>query len=202
MQRAFSTAGLLIVTSVLSVSAQPGTLGAAKRTTATKGAAATKTPPTGAVSASAPHSTPGLFLGTRPNIFTTIQGNALDSTNAALPNHAVRLRDVRFGRIVETTTTDKSGLFAFRGVDPGSYVVELVGNDQTVLAASQILYVDAGEAVSAIVKLPFRIPPFGGLLGHTAASAAAISSAAAASGLLATAVTGTHASPSGKPIIR
>ena len=35
------------------------------------------------------------------------------------------------------------------------------GSD-SVLAASQVLNVGAGEAVSAVVKLPFRIPPFGG----------------------------------------
>ena len=71
-------------------------------------------------------------------------------------------------------TTDQSGSFAFTSVDPGSYIVELIGTDQTMLAASQILNVNAGEAVSAVVKLPFRIPPFGGLLGHTSPSAAAV----------------------------
>lgn len=42
-----------------------------------------------------------------------------------------------------------------------------MANDQTVLAASQLLNVNAGEAVSAVVKVPFRIPPFAGLLGKT-----------------------------------
>ena len=112
---------------------------------------------------------PSLLPGTRPNVFTTIQGNALSSTNGVLPDTMVRLRDARAGRIVDTQTTDKSGLFAFKSVDPGSYIVELVGNDQSILAASQILNVNAGEAVSAVVKLPFRLPPFGGLLGHTIA---------------------------------
>jgi hypothetical protein len=86
--------------------------------------------------------------------------------------------------------TDKAGLFVFRAVEPGSYIVELVGADQTVLAASDLLNVDAGDAVSAVVKLPFRLPPFGGLLGHTVASAAAIAATAAAAGVLAAPVTG------------
>ena len=138
---------------------------------------------------------PSLLPGTRPNIFTTIQGNALSSTNGVLPDTMVRLRDARAGRIVDAQTTDKSGLFAFKSVDPGSYIVELVGNDQSILAASQILNVNAGEAVSAVVKLPFRLAPFGGLLGQTVPSAAAVSSAAAASGVMATAVTGQPISP-------
>jgi len=141
---------------------------------------------------------PHLLPGTRPNVFTTIQGNALNSTNGVLADSPVRLRDVRFGRIVDTTMTDKAGLFTFRNVDPGSYVVELVGKDQTILAASQILNVDSGGVVSAIVKLPFRIPPFGGLLGHSAASSLAVASAAAASGLLAREVTACKSEPCGR----
>ncbi len=99
---------------------------------------------------------PKLLPGTRPNVLTSIQGNALSSTNGGLPNAYVRLRDARIGRIVDTQISDKSGLFAFKAVDPGSYIVEIVDNQQSVLAASQLLNVNAGEAVSAVVKLPFR----------------------------------------------
>ena len=133
--------------------------------------------------------------GTRPEAFTTIQGNALNASSGALTNSVVRLRDARYGRIVATTVTDKSGLFAFRSVDPGSYIVELIGPGQTVLAASQILDVNAGDAVSAVVKVPFSSPPFGGVLGHSATSAALVVATAAASGVLATQVAGEQQSP-------
>ena len=131
----------------------------------------------------------------RPNPFSTIQGNALNSVNGALPNNIVRLRDARAGRIVETATTDRSGLFAFRSIDPGSYIVELVSNDHTVLSASQVLSVDAGQAISAVVKMPFHVSPVSGLLGHTVPSAAAVSSAAASSGVMAAKVAGEPISP-------
>jgi uncharacterized protein (DUF2141 family) len=124
----------------------------------------------------------------RANGLTTIQGNALTSTNGQLNDALVRLRDARFGRIVDTQITDKSGLFAFKAIDPGSYIVEIVGNDrQSILAASQLLNVNAGEAVSAVVKLPFRIPPFAGILGNatTTPAAGAITAAAAAGSLAA-----------------
>jgi hypothetical protein len=132
-----------------------------------------------------------LLAGTRTHAFSTIQGNALTSTNGQLPDSLVRLRDARTGRIVDMQMTDKAGLFAFKTVDPGTYVVELVGNDQTVLAASQLLDVNAGEALSAVVKLPWRAPPLAGILGRTVPSAVVISAAAAASGVLAATVTGT-----------
>lgn len=135
-----------------------------------------------------------LLPGTRPNVFAMIQGNALNSTYGELPNAIVRLRDARAGGILDTQLTDKSGLFAFRPIDPGAYIVEIVGENQAILAASQLLTVGAGEVVSAVVKLPFQIPPFAGFLGNTMGSAAAVSSAAAASGVLATTVT-TEISP-------
>jgi hypothetical protein len=116
--------------------------------------------------------------------FTTIQGNALSSTNGAMNDTLVRLRDARFGRIVETQLTDKSGLFAFKAVDPGAYIVEMIANDESVLAASQLLNVNAGEMISAAVKLPFRAPALAGVLGNAAApSATAIAMEAAAGGI-------------------
>jgi hypothetical protein len=129
---------------------------------------------------------PRMLSGTRSSVLATIQGNALNSTNAPMPDTLVRLRDARFGRIVETQVTDKSGIFGFKVVDPGSYIVEMVANDQTLLAASQILHVNAGEALSAVVKLPMRIPPFAGLLGsNIAPTAALIASQATATGIAA-----------------
>jgi hypothetical protein len=129
-----------------------------------------------------------LLPGTKPNIFTTIQGNALTSTNGALPDSVVRLRDARFGRVVESQVTDKSGLFAFKAVDPGSYIVEIMGNDQSIVAASQMLNVNSGEMVSAVVKMPFRIPPFAGLISSSTPSAAAVATEAATSSVLSTVI--------------
>jgi hypothetical protein len=121
---------------------------------------------------------------------TTIQGNALTSTNGQMTNAIVRLRDARFGRIVDTQLTDKSGLFAFKAVDPGSYIVEVMSNNQSILAASQMLNVNAGEAVSAIVKLPFRIPPFAGIMGSSSTpSATAVATEAVASSVAAVVTT-------------
>jgi hypothetical protein len=119
----------------------------------------------------------------RTNALTVIQGNALTSTNDQITNALVRLRDARFGGIVTTQITDKSGLFVFKAIDPGSYIVELMANDQSTMAASQILNVNAGEAVSTVVKLPFRIPSLAGLA--TTESATAVAAQAAASSIVA-----------------
>jgi hypothetical protein len=126
-------------------------------------------------------------------VFSAIQGNALTSTDGALTNATVRLRDARAGQIVESQMTDQAGLFAFPTVDPGSYIVEVMAGDHyTVLAASQVLSVGPGEAVSAVVKLPFKVSPFAGLLGNSTPSAAALTTQAASAGVLTTQAAGTE----------
>jgi hypothetical protein len=126
---------------------------------------------------------------------TRIQGNALDSTNGQMRNAVVRLRDARFGRIVDTQLTDKSGLFEFKAIDPGAYVVEIVAADQSILAASQLLEVNLGAAVSAIVKLPFRTPLLAGLMGGASTPSAAALTARAALGTVAAVVPTSPVSP-------
>jgi hypothetical protein len=136
---------------------------------------------------------PKMLPGTRPNVFSIIQGNALTSTNGALTDATIRLRDARVGQIVETQTTDQAGVFAFPTVDPGSYIVEIVGLDQmSVLAASQVLNVGPGEAVSAVVKLPFNTSPLTSLVGRSTPSVNALTTQAASAGILATQAPGTE----------
>jgi hypothetical protein len=137
---------------------------------------------------------------TQPGLFSTIRGVAVNWTNGALPNNNIRLRDARLGRVVETVMTDRLGAFQFRSVDPGSYVVELMSpaND-AVMAATPIINMTSGQQVSALLKLPFRIPPLGGLLGHSLPSALAVTSAAAAAGVLAKSVVGAPATDRALP---
>jgi len=179
--------GLSIVIGVPAASAQ--TSAAAAPAVVTQSAIPTVTAGPARAAVPARAGALAVLAGTRETAFSTIQGNALDSSNGILPDSPVRLRDARIGRIIGTQRTDKSGAFEFRGVDPGSYIVELLGTADAVLAASQLINVNAGDAVSAVVKLPFRLPPLGGLLGHTTAQAIAIVSAAAATGVLNAATT-------------
>ena len=174
-----TTVGWLVLAATQVGAQQPSGAAVAPRSTVVARAAPARIAP------------PKILPGTRPGVFSTIQGNALTSTNSSLSNANVRLRDARIGQIVETQMTDQAGIFEFRAVDPGSYIVEIVGKDQaSVLAASQVLYVGPGEAISALVKLPFKVPPFAGVLGNTVPSAAAVATQAAASGVLAAQISG------------
>src|SRR5256885_1460283 len=57
-----------------------------------------------------------VLAGTGSDAFTTIQGSVLTSSNGMLTDGTVRLRDARFGRIVDVTTTDNAGVLVFRQV--------------------------------------------------------------------------------------
>jgi len=76
-------------------------------------------------------------------------------------------------------------VFTFEGVEPGTYVVEILGPDRAILAASQLLSVNAGDVLSAIVKMPFKVSPLAGFFGHTAQSAAVVAAVAASAEVLA-----------------
>jgi Carboxypeptidase regulatory-like domain len=130
-----------------------------------------------------------------PDVLTTIQGSAVDSSDHALPGAPLRLRNARLGGIVSRIAADANGRFRFSALDPGSYVIELTNDQGRVVASSQLLNVDAGDVVSTIVKLPNQKPPLGGLLGPTLGSAVAVAAAAATSGVLAATVTGDPSSP-------
>ena len=112
----------------------------------------------------------GSKVVSKSSSLATIKGSATNSSNGSLPNSMVRLRDARFGRIVNTTLTDKTGGFSFAGVDPGNYIVEIVGTNQAPIAATQMLSANAGETVTAVVKLPIKPSMFASILGQQGGS--------------------------------
>lgn len=142
----------------------------------------------------------GGVQGARAGLFATIQGTAVNWTNSAMSNAPIRLRDARLGRVINTVVTDRFGAFEFRSLEPGSYVVELMSPaGDAVLAATPIINVNSGQSVATLVKLPFKSPPLGGILGSSLASALAITSAAVAAGVLATSVAGAPATDRALP---
>jgi hypothetical protein len=157
-------------------------------------ASAPRTTARAAVKPTKPVAVERLLPGTRGDRFPTIHGSALNAANSPLSSSMVRLRDARFGRVIDTQVTDNAGTFTFTTLDPGSYIIEVMGSDHSVVAASQIINVNGGDIVTAIVKLPLRVPPLAGLLGNSAPSAVAVTSEAVASGVLATTVAGEAAS--------
>jgi hypothetical protein len=117
--------------------------------------------------------------GTSSAAFATIHVSAVSATNTALPGWMVRLRDARLGRLLASHTTDEQGTHTFRDVDPGSYIIELVGADQSIQATSALLGADAGAVVYAVVRLPTRPEGLAAFFSNGVALATAIAAAAA-----------------------
>jgi len=125
---------------------------------------------------------------------TAINGVTLTAQSAALPNANVRLRDLGSGRIIDATTSDKNGTFMFLRVEPGTYVVELIGREESALAASPMLNLNADELISTVVKLPGSTPA-AGFLSRGLPALVGVAAASAAAGVLASNTPGQPVSP-------
>jgi negative regulator of sigma E activity len=118
-----------------------------------------------------------------------VVGAAWRGDTQPYPQARIRLRNVDTGRGVARTLSDGDGHFRFERVEPGAYVVELLSNEDKVLAIGDLFAVSAGGQATTLVRLSATAPWFRGFFGN--AAAAAIS---AASTLGVTAV-GSNGSP-------
>ncbi len=124
---------------------------------------------------------PGLSAGLDANAAygttaNAIVGEARGPDRAPLPEGRLQLRSLRAGEVVRRLLADGDGRFAFRSVEPGTYVVELMGADDTVLALSEAVTIGANEVIETLVQSTDRTRTFGWWLGSTTSSA--LSSAA------------------------
>ncbi len=135
----------------------------------------------------------GLTVSTRVTGGQTssVLGSAWYSDNTPIPRARLRLRNVQSGEIAAATVADDEGQFTFTGMAIGSYVVELVSDDEKkvgsddtgkILTIGQPFTIGPGETVATFVRLGTKVPWFIGFFGN---AALAVSAAAAAAGLTA-----------------
>ena len=100
-----------------------------------------------------------------PPTGATVSGNALRTDFKPLPGSTVRLRQFDSnGAVVGSVTSGPSGEFAFSGVHPGNYLIELVDFNGKLVGMAPP-FVVAGEG-------PVAVSVIASGLGVTAASAA------------------------------
>jgi hypothetical protein len=121
-----------------------------------------------------------------------ILGTAWRGDTTPYPQPRIRLRNIENGRGLARTIGDGEGRFRFDRVDPGAYVVELMSQDDKVLAVGDLFSVSPGNQSYTVVRLSSRAPWFGGFFGNAAAAAIA---AASTLGVTATGTNGRPASP-------
>ncbi len=137
-------------------------------------------PPASADAAIGAAATTGIVIG------TAWRGDTLP-----YPRARIRLRNVETGRGVARTVSDGDGRFRFERAEPGTYVVELLSDEDKVLAIGDLFGVMAGGQATTLVRLSSKAPWFEGFFGNAAAAAI---SAASAIGVTAVGSNGSPAS--------
>ena len=130
--------------------------------------------------ASPPATTTGVVIGT-----------AWRGDTQPYPQPRIRLRNIATGRTIARTIGDPQGRFQFERVEPNAYIVELVSDDDKVLAVGDLFSVPPGGQATTVVRLSSKTPWVAGFFGNAAATAI---SAAAAIGVTAIGSSGTPAS--------
>jgi len=80
-------------------------------------------------------------------------GLAQNSLNASIPRARVVLRDIRTGEALQQATADELGQFWFVDLPGSEYVVELLGPDGSVVAASEVVKTSKGRLLRTVVRV-------------------------------------------------
>jgi hypothetical protein len=122
----------------------------------------------------------------------TVIGTAWKGDTTPYPQARIRLRNVQTGRPNGLTVADGEGRFHFEGVEPGPYVVELLSEQDKVLAVGDLFAVTIDTEAVTLVRLTSKAPWSGGFFGN---AAAAVIAAASTLGVTAVGSNGRPASP-------
>lgn len=133
-----------------------------------------------------------------------VSGTAKDRKGAILPLFRVRVRNVTTGKVARESKTDEKGNFVFTGLNPGTYVVEVVGAKGAVIATSASFSLTLGSmtltgvTVTAATALGAGIGAAGAAAGSSffTSNAGVILLTAAAGAITGIIITKTTASPS------
>jgi hypothetical protein len=102
------------------------------------------------VMALAATSTPAVMVAAA-NSSISVVGTAYSVNMQPISNAEVQIRDLKSGSRVNTTLSDVSGSYSFKGLRPGTYVVEVVDKSGRVLGMSAPFVLGAAPAVTVSV---------------------------------------------------
>jgi len=137
-----------------------------------------------------------------PQDSSALRGRAFSSNLQALPDARVQVRDLKTAQVVNTTTCNANGEFAFENLKAGDYVVELADASGNVLGMSPPVSLGAARSVALSVVATAPGAVAGGtsagfsLFGLGPVSSVAVLGAAGAAAVTAVVATKQDASPS------
>jgi hypothetical protein len=98
----------------------------------------------------------------------TISGTATNQNGQALANTTAQLRDVTTKQLVGTTITNAQGGFAFVGLNPGQFVVEIIGPNGAIVGTTAPITLAAGAM--AVTGVAVTATALGAIAGGAAAA--------------------------------
>ena len=96
-------------------------------------------------------------------------GIARTSLNVPIPYAQVVLRNIRTGQVLGRATANQQGQFSFLDLDSNVYVVELLGPDGSVVAASPMVSLARGDVRQTEVRVAAAAATVVASLGSTTA---------------------------------
>lgn len=152
------------------------------------------------VSAVAASTSLGLQAADRQAIAVT--GTAYTVELQPLPNTTVQIRDLKTGNRIKSTVSDAKGIYTFEGLQPGTYVVEIVNASGRVVGMSAPFALGDSPSVTVpVVSVGPGAAAAGGksgfgVLGMGPVTSLAVVGAASAAAVTAVVSTRPDASPS------
>lgn len=136
--------------------------------------------PLGNVRTDASYLTPAAVtaLGGKVNVLV---GFARTSLNTPIPYARVVLRNIRTGRVQASAIANERGEFSFLDIDSTAYVVELVGADGSVAAASPLVTMAPGDVQKTELRVASSAATVTASFGNTLAPTLEQATAVAAS---------------------
>ena len=117
-------------------------------------------------------------LGGKSN---ALLGFARTSLNTPIPFARVVLRNIRTGQVFARTTANQRGEFSFVDIESNSYVVELLGADGSVVAASPLVTMGRFQVQETELRVAAAADAVTASLGNTLAPTLQQATAVAAS---------------------
>jgi len=133
------------------------------------------------------------------NATGAIRGTAMSSTGQMLANVTVPVRNLYTGQLAGSTTSNAVGGFNFAGLNPGSYIVEVVNHAGAIVGSSAVVTVTAGATaiVTVTAASAAGAQAGGAAAGSGVRTAVIITTIAAAAGIVAAiAIANNDSSPS------
>ena len=99
----------------------------------------------------------------------------------AIPYARVVLRNIQTGQVLARATADGGGHFSFLDLDANAYIVELLGPDDAVIAASPLIMLARGDVRRTELRVAAAAPTVTASFGNAMATTLAVATTVAAS---------------------